>query len=68
MILQTKELDDFVKETDKYLLCPKITKQKFFSDLRNAVYEDGSYSIITVSVEEPAINTPSQKHPLRLRG
>lgn len=24
-------------------------------------YEDGSYSIITVSVEYPAINTPSQK-------
>lgn len=47
MILQTKELDDFIKETDKYLLCPKSTKQKFLSDLRNDIYEYAESNEIT---------------------
>ncbi len=47
MILQTKELDDFIRETDKYLLCPKITKQKFLSDLRDDVYEYVENNAIT---------------------
>lgn len=51
MILQTKELDDFIKETDKYLLCPKSTKQKFLSDLRNDIYEYAESNEIT-SIDE----------------
>lgn len=47
MILQTKELDDFIKETDKYLLCPKITKQKILSDLKNDIYEYAESNGIT---------------------
>jgi len=39
MALPEKEVNSFVKEVDRHLLCPKSTKQKFLSDLKNDVAE-----------------------------
>lgn len=39
MILKTKELDNFIRETDKHLLCSKKTKRKFLSELKNDAYD-----------------------------
>ena len=51
MILKTKELDNFIRETDKHLLCSKKTKRKFLADLKNDVYDYAESNEVT-SIDE----------------